>query len=140
MQMPNTSERVFELLAEAKKLAEEFRQLTGKPLGITGEVAEYEAARLLGLELSTARQPGYDAVLHTPDGEWRLQIKGRCVPDASSPSQRLGSIRLEKEWDAVLVVLMDEDLDAVEIYEADRDAIEAALLAPGLKRETNVAR
>jgi hypothetical protein len=62
-----------------------------------------------------------------------LQIKGRCVPEGSSPSQQLGSIRLEKEWDAVLMVLMDENLDAAEIYEADRGAIEAALLAPGSK-------
>lgn len=56
------SERVFELLREAKKLAQEYYLITGKPLGITGEVAEYEAARLLGLELSAARQSGYDAL------------------------------------------------------------------------------
>ena len=32
-------QRVFALLGEAKKLAQEYRGLTGKPLGITGEVA-----------------------------------------------------------------------------------------------------
>jgi hypothetical protein len=31
-------------------------------LGITGEIGEYEAARLLGLRLASAREPGYDAV------------------------------------------------------------------------------
>lgn len=40
---------------------QEYRRLTGKPLDITGEVAEYEAARVLGVELTPARQAGYDA-------------------------------------------------------------------------------
>jgi hypothetical protein len=52
---------IGEVLRQAKILARKYRQLTGKPLGITGEVAEYEAARLLGLQLCTARQAGYDA-------------------------------------------------------------------------------
>ena len=39
-----------------KSLAQEHRRLTGKPLSITGEVAEYEAARLLRVELTPARR------------------------------------------------------------------------------------
>jgi hypothetical protein len=54
--------RAMELLRSAKALAQEYRAVTGKPLGITGEVAEYEAARLLGLELTVARQAGFDAI------------------------------------------------------------------------------
>lgn len=48
----SNSRRVLDILSEAKKLAQEYRALTGKPLGVTGEVAEYEAARILGLELT----------------------------------------------------------------------------------------
>jgi uncharacterized protein (UPF0254 family) len=33
----------------AKRIARRYRELTGKPLGITGEVGEIQAARLLGL-------------------------------------------------------------------------------------------
>ncbi|MGB6109952.1 MAG: hypothetical protein WBG35_02445, partial [Acidobacteriaceae bacterium] len=67
------------LLADAKVLAQKYRALTGKPLGVTGEVAEYEASRVLGVELTPARQAGYDAI-ETVDGEVRrLQIKGRCL-------------------------------------------------------------
>ena len=40
--------------ASAKQLARRYHELTGKPLGVTGEVAEYEAHRLLGVELATA--------------------------------------------------------------------------------------
>jgi len=54
-------DRIMEILDDAKKLAQEYRTLTGKPLGVTGEIAEYEAARILGLELTPARQAGYDA-------------------------------------------------------------------------------
>src|SRR5437899_2948240 len=45
-------EAILALLYEAKKLAQAYRRLTGKPFGITGEVAEYEAARILGIELT----------------------------------------------------------------------------------------
>ncbi len=37
--MTQDSERSLAILAKAKRLAREYRALTGKPLGITGEVA-----------------------------------------------------------------------------------------------------
>jgi hypothetical protein len=122
-------QRVFALLGEAKKLAQEYRGLTGKPLGITGEVAEYEAARLLGVALRPARHARYDAV-DRASGR-RLQIKGRCILPGCKPGQRMGSIDIEKEFDAVLLVLLDENFDAFEIHEADRAPGIAALAAPG---------
>jgi hypothetical protein len=103
--------RIMEILHETKKLAQEYRKLTGKPLGITGEVAEYEAARILGVELTPARQAGYDAVEHQ-DGKTRyLQIKGRCMLPGCKPGQRLGSIDIKKDWDAILMVLLDENFE-----------------------------
>ena len=42
--------RVREILMTVKPLAAEYYRLTGKPLGVTGEVAEYVAAEMLGLE------------------------------------------------------------------------------------------
>jgi hypothetical protein len=35
--------------------------LTGKPLGVTGEVSEYVVAQALRLKLAPPRTPGYDA-------------------------------------------------------------------------------
>ncbi len=49
------------------------------------------------------------------------------------PGQRLGSIDITKDFDAVLMVLLDANFDALEIYEADREAVVAALTAPGSK-------
>jgi hypothetical protein len=50
-------ERVRDILAAAKQLAVEYYALTGKPLGVAGEVAEYVAVQTLGLELAIARTP-----------------------------------------------------------------------------------
>ena len=122
---------VIEILGEAKRLAQQYRSVTGKPLGITGEVAEYEAARILGVELTPARQAGYDALEHRNGTTRRLQIKGRCLLSNCKPGQRLGSIDVKKDWDAVLMVLLDENFDATEIYEAERSVVLAALSAPG---------
>lgn len=123
----------MELLREAKKLAQEYRSITGKPLGVTGEVAEYEAARILGLELTPARQAGYDAIEVRNGKPWTLQIKGRCILPNSKPSQMISSINIDKEWDAVLLVLLDENFNAFEIHEAMRADVIAALTAPGSK-------
>jgi hypothetical protein len=128
--MANDDEKkVLAILGEAKKLAQQYRALTGKPLGVTGEVAEYEAARLLDIELTPARQAGYDAVRKS-DGK-TFQIKGRCILPGCKPGQRIGGIDIKKEFDAVLLVLLDENLDTIEIHEADRAAVIAALTAPG---------
>lgn len=127
------TDAVLKILAEAKQLAQQYRTLTGKPLGITGEVAEYEAARLLGVELTPARQAGYDAVERRDGREVRLQIKGRCILDWKKPGQRIGSIDISKEFDAVLLVLLDADFEAAAIYEAARADVLAALAAPGSK-------
>jgi len=124
---------IAELLADAKSLAKKYQKLTGRPLGITGEVAEFSAAQILGLELAQARQTGYDAIRNENGKITKIQIKGRCIVDRSNPGQRLGRIQLNKEWDTVLLVLLDQGLDVFVMYEAGRSEIEKALLAPGSK-------
>lgn len=121
---------IARIITEAKKLAIEYRTLTGRPLGITGEIAEYEAAKLLNLRLAAVRQAGYDAL--RADGT-KLQIKARCIQGPCKPGERLGSIKLEREWDAVLLVLLDADFEPLEIHEASRPAITDALMKPGSK-------
>ena len=133
MQQGVETEALGLLVRFAKRLAKRYRKLTGKPLGITGEVGEYEAARLLGLKLSTARQSGFDATRGRGQSKTRIQIKTRCVRTGSKPSQRIGGIKLDHDWDSVVLVLLDENFEPMEIYEADRQAIEKALKKPGSK-------
>ena len=109
-------------------MAARYYKLTGRPLGITGEVAEWEAIRLLHLKPAQVRQAGYDALR----GRTRLQIKARSF-DQAKPGQRLGQIRLDRQWDAVLLVILDMKLNVVAIYEATRSAVKRALKKPGSK-------
>lgn len=92
-----------------------------------------EAARLLRVRLTPARQAGYDAVERRNGSTRRLQIKGRCLLANCKPGQPLGSIDIKKKWDAVLMVLLDENFDATAIYEAKREVVIAALTKPGSK-------
>jgi hypothetical protein len=131
--MTTNNDRILAILRDAKALAQEYRQITGKPLGITGEVAEYETARILGVTLTPARTAGYDAI-ETVNGATRtLQIKGRCLLPGCKPGQRIGRIDGKKEFDAVLLVLLDQQFDATAIYEAERSAVLKALAEPGSK-------
>ena len=84
----------------------------------------------MGLKLSDARQAGYDAV--GSDGR-RVQIKSRCLLPDAKPGQRVGSIRLDHEWDTVALLLMDENFEPLAIYEAARSDVERELLRPGSK-------
>jgi hypothetical protein len=128
------SKELERVLSQVKPLAREYYKLTNRPIGITGEIAEYEAARLLDdVELAPVRQQGYDAVRRSARGVQLLQIKGRRLLPTSKPGQRLGAVQLGKKWDAVLLVLLDQEYEATAIYEADRPSITAALTAPGSK-------
>ena len=118
------------------QLAIRYREITGKPLGMTGEVGEFHAAKLLGWQAAEARQPGYDAV--ASDGR-RVQIKARCILKDSRPGQRVGQIKLDHPWDTVALVLMDGDFRPFAIYEAARADIERELSRPGSKSEMSAA-
>lgn len=119
---------------DAKVIAQRYHRLTGKPLGVTGELAELEAADLLGLDLAEARTPGFDALRHEKNGTLRVQIKGRAV-DRNAPYRgRYPSIKYGDQFDVVDVVLLDRDtLDVIEIWEATEGDVAERLSAPGSK-------
>ncbi len=123
---------VDKLIAEARRLAVEFRRTTGKPLpGVSGEIAEHDAARLLDLEICKDRPGGYDAIGRGSRAGKRIQIKARVIFDEDKAGQRVGQLKLDQDWDSVMLVIMDEDYRAVEIYEADREDIREAMDATG---------
>ena len=115
------------LISEARRLAAEYRKATGKPLGISGEIAEFDAADKLNLEISHEKTGGYDAIGKGEREGKRVQIKGRAVFDEKKSGQRIGQLKVDQEWDLVVLVIMDENYDAVEIFEANRETIAEAL-------------
>lgn len=126
-------DRIRQILAAVKPLAAEYYRLTGKPLGVTGEVAEYVAAECLNLELTPARTAGYDAIRQTANGPQRIQIKGRAF-DENTKSQRLGKIKQGAACDSVLLVLLDKaTFEPREMWEAPYSAVEKRLKVPGSK-------
>lgn len=123
-----------EILADVKRLAVEYYAATGKPIGASGELAEFEAAEKLGLELADARTAGYDAVRSVGGRTERIQVKGRrAAPGKSRYRGRVPKINLKQPFDTVVLVLMDEAYEAFEIWEASREAVRARLEAPGSK-------
>lgn len=118
---------IDKLMNEARRLAAEYRRATGKTLAISGEIAVSDAIHLLGLEPAPADAEGYDAVRMVDGRAERLQVKARAVFDDTRRPHRLGQLKLDKPWDAALLVLMDENYEPVEIHEASREALETAL-------------
>jgi hypothetical protein len=119
---------VDKLISEARRLAAEFRRTTGKALpGLSVEIAEHDAARCLELDLLRDKPGGYDAVGRGAREGRRIQIKGRAILDDNKSGQRVGQLKLEQDWDSVVLVLLDDAYETYEIYEAERDAIVEAL-------------
>lgn len=122
---------VEDVLADAKRCARDYYELTGRPLGVTGEVAEYEAHRLLGAKLLPPREPGADALLKLAGRSLRVQIKARCVIGSMRPGAPIGSVRGRNGYDAVVLVLLDRHFETTEIWCATRAMVLKALDVPG---------
>lgn len=131
----NETERevaVKALIHVAKALASQYYLLTSKPLGITGEVAEVEAAEKLGLRLAEARTPFYDAYREVQGGLERFQIKGRAVDPNDRYRGRCPAIECDGEFEHVLLVLLDRaTYDTLEIWQAAKPDVIVRLEAPG---------
>ncbi len=130
MSTPYAAEK---LIAQARQLAAEYRRTMGKPLpGISNEIAEHDAVRLLGLESKASPDAGWDAV--DPETGHRIQIKSRTIFDESKGGQRIGQLKMNQDWDAVVLVLMDEDYEPYEIYRAMREDLESFVDASSSSR------
>ena len=55
---------VDKLMQQARKLATQYRQATGKPLGISNEIAVHDVVRLMNLQLvvDASESTGFDAI------------------------------------------------------------------------------
>jgi len=116
------------LISQARKLALEYRRATGKALpGISSEIALYDAARLLNLELPKEAQGGYDAIGRGAREGKRIQIKARVLFEDQRSGARIGQMKTDQEWDSVMLVVLNDEYDTIDIYEVERASIEAAM-------------
>ena len=63
-----------------------------------------------------------------------IQIKGRTIFNEQKSGQRVGQIKMDQDWDSVMLILMNEDYEAQAIYEADRVVLEEAAAEVSEKR------
>jgi len=127
---------IDKLITETRRLAADYRRATGKSLAVSSEIAKHDACVQLQLEsLNEDETGGYDAVgTQAPWKDMRIQVKGRAIFDEGKSGQRVGQLKLDKEWDAVVLVLMDEDFKPSEMYLAPRRAVLDALKEDTSKR------
>ncbi len=120
---------VDKLITEARRLAADYRRATGKPLaGVSGEIAQHDAIRLLDLALCNPPIAGCDAIGKRGSREGKkVQIKARTIFDEAKSGQRIGQIKMEQAWDLVVLVLLDEELETFEIYEASHAVLKEAM-------------
>jgi len=127
---------VDKLIEQARQLAADYRKTTGKPLpGVSNEIAEYDASTLLGLTLCEDRSAGFDAVRDADQGPQRVQIKGRTIFNENFRGQRLGQLKIDKTWDSVVLMLMDDQYEPFDIYEASREDILENMNTPSEQRK-----
>lgn len=118
---------IDKLITETRRLAAEFRRSTGQVLPVSGEIARHDAARILGLTLCEQRTGGIDALGHGDREGQRIQVKSRVISQDKKSSARIGQLNPNGDWDTVILVIMDENYEPCEIYEASRQEVEEAM-------------
>ncbi len=118
---------VDKLMTEARKLAADYRRATGKALGISTEIAVHDVIRLLKLIPAEPGAGGYDAIGTGAREGRRIQIKGRTIFSDKKSGQRIGQIKVDQDWDSVMLIIMDENYEPQQIIEAAREAITEAM-------------
>ena len=122
----NNAYSVDVLMQQARQLAANYRRATGKTLaGVSGELSTYDAIRLLHLA-PAPDQIGYEAIGTEQSGDLhndKIQIKGRTIFSDTKSTYRIGQLKMEQNWDSVVLVLLNDDYEPFEIYEIDRETL-----------------
>ncbi|HET8807497.1 MAG TPA: hypothetical protein VFM76_03880, partial [Methylophaga sp.] len=84
---------IDKLMHETRQLAARYRQTTGTTLPVTGEIARFDAAKALDLQLLEDTNLAYDAIGRDSRKGQRIIIKGRALFDESrSSTPRIGQV------------------------------------------------
>jgi len=119
---------IDKLMHETRQLAARYRQATGSTLPVTGEIARFDAAKSLDLQLLDNLNSSYDAVGKSGAlADQKLVIKGRAIFDTSKSTPRIGQLNPAQEWDGELLVLFDDEYQLIEICYASKQIIEEEL-------------
>jgi len=137
-----TAYDVDKLMAEARRLAADYHKATGQTLPLSNEIARHDAMRLLALQAPANAIAGVDAIGTGERAALTFQIKGRVMFEDSRTRHRVGQLGFDGHWNVVVLVLMDENYQPLELIEASREQLSAALaeLKPNKRGAMTVAR
>ncbi len=114
---------IGKLVDQTRKLCVEWHA-QGKTTGMTGEVAAFDAAQALNLELCQDHTLGYTAIGTGERKDKKILVKGRAIFKEQKSRARLGQLQMDIDWDLLVLVLLDDKFEAQEIFEASRLVIE----------------
>ena len=126
--------RVDKLMAEARKLAAAYRRETGKALAVSGEIAVSDAVNLLQLEPAADDAVGYDAWRERDGNRENILIKARVIFSEQPRTHRLGQLKLDSDWQILMLVVLNEEYETDEIWEVGRDVVDAQLAEQAANR------
>ena len=131
---------IDKLIDETRRLAAEFKRTTGTMLPVSGEIARFDVSHQLGLTLCQDQNCGYDAIGTGHREGLKIQIKSRVIGDSVKPGHRIGQLNTSGDWDIVILSLMDNEFEALEMYELSRQEIIEATHTSNKKGALSVAK
>lgn len=115
--------KIEKTIKHAIKASLNYEHITGRNLGITAEVGEVLAAKLLSLRLAKSKiQKGYDAV---DENGKTVQIKTRRSDNGQKPKRNGRVGRFGKhEFNYALLIILSDRYEVMEIYKAEYDKVQ----------------
>ncbi|MGE3320050.1 MAG: hypothetical protein AB7I18_12220 [Candidatus Berkiella sp.] len=123
---------IDKLMQETRRLATQYRQSTGQTLPVSGELARYDATRLLHLTSEFKGTQG-------PLAHKVVQIKSRVIFDDQKSGYRIGQLDLDGGWQMCALVLYESNYEPFVIYIASREIIVESLNKSNLKTKARGA-
>ena len=114
---------IDKLINETRRLAAEFKRTTGTMLPVSGEIARYDVSHHLDLTLNHEHNGDYDAIGNNQRKNLRVLIKGRVIGDTVKSSHRIGQLNPDGNWDIIILSLMNDEFEALEMYQLSREEI-----------------
>ncbi|MDH5434300.1 MAG: hypothetical protein OEY19_10175 [Gammaproteobacteria bacterium] len=113
------------LMEQTRLVAADYHQTTGMALPVTAELARFDAIDKLDLQKTEAVE-GVDAI-DPKSPKYQFLIKGRAIFKNKKSRQKLGKLSLDQPWNALLMVLYNDEYQPTAIYQIERDIIEKEL-------------
>ena len=136
------TEEIRKAVFTSIKAAIKYEKLTGRKLGITGEVGEVLVCDRLKLKLlSDPISAGHDAI--DEQGK-RYQIKARRVNRAKGIKGRIGTFS-KHEFDSAVLIILDENYEILKLFIGDHEKLKPVLdrhkrRNPSVREFINIAK